>query len=132
MDGSYDIERALKTARKLLLEITALGMPAGTEFLDPVVPQYIADLVSWAAIGALTTESQTHREMASGLSMPVGFKNSTDGNLQVAINAIASARHPHSFLGITQEGLTAIVRTAGNPDTHVVLRGGKSPNYDAY
>jgi len=99
--------------------------------LDPITPQYIADLISWAAIGARTTESQTHREMASGLSMPVGFKNSTEGNLQVAVNAIESARRPHSFLGITQEGLTAIVRTSGNPDTHVVLRGGKAPNYDA-
>jgi 3-deoxy-7-phosphoheptulonate synthase len=99
--------------------------------LDPITPQYIADLVSWTAIGARTTESQTHREMASGLSMPVGFKNSTEGNLQVAVNAIESARRPHSFIGITQDGVTAIVRTAGNPDTHVVLRGGRTPNYDA-
>jgi 3-deoxy-7-phosphoheptulonate synthase len=121
----------LRIARRLLLQINRMGLGAATEMLDPITPQYMAELISWAAIGARTTESQTHREMASGLSMPVGFKNSTDGNLQVAINAIASARHPHSFLGITQEGLTAIVRTAGNPDTHVVLRGGKSPNYDA-
>src|SRR2546429_8995147 len=125
MDGSYDIERALKTARKLLLEITALGMPSATEFLDPIVPQYIADLVSWAAIGARTTESQTHREMASGLSMPVGFKNATDGSLQTAIDAMTSARTPHSFLGIDQDGVTSIIRTSGNPHGHVVLRGGR-------
>jgi 3-deoxy-7-phosphoheptulonate synthase len=99
--------------------------------LDPITPQYIADLVSWAAIGARTTESQTHREMASGLSMPVGFKNTTEGNLQIAVNAIESARRPHSFLGINQDGVTAIIRTSGNPDTHVVLRGGKTSNYDA-
>lgn len=132
MDDSCQMETGLRLARRLLLEINRMGLGAATEMLDPITPQYIADLISWAAIGARTTESQTHREMASGLSMPVGFKNSTDGNLQVAINAIESARHPHSFLGITQDGLTAIVRTAGNPDTHVVLRGGKSPNYDAH
>ncbi|MBV8772649.1 MAG: 3-deoxy-7-phosphoheptulonate synthase [Deltaproteobacteria bacterium] len=132
MDDSCQMETGLRLARRLLLEINRMGLGAATEMLDPITPQYIADLVSWAAIGARTTESQTHREMASGLSMPVGFKNSTDGNLQVAINAIESARHPHSFLGITQDGLTAIVRTSGNPDTHVVLRGGKSPNYDAH
>jgi 3-deoxy-7-phosphoheptulonate synthase len=132
MDESCDMESGLKIARKLLLEINALSLPCATELLDPITPQYIADLISWAAIGARTTESQTHREMASGLSMPVGFKNTTDGNLKVAIDAIESARHPHSFLGITQEGAAAIVRTRGNPDTHVVLRGGtKSPNYDA-
>src|SRR5579863_1902019 len=131
LDGSQDIETGLKIARKLLLEITSLGLPAATEFLDPIVPQYIADLISWAAIGARTTESQTHREMASGLSMPVGFKNTTEGNLQVAINAIQSARRPHAFLGITQEGMSAVIRTSGNPDTHVVLRGGRKPNYDA-
>src|SRR5271166_2081385 len=132
MDESCDMESGLKIARKLLLEINGLGLPCATELLDPITPQYIADLISWAAIGARTTESQTHREMASGLSMPVGFKNTTDGNLKVAVDAIESARHPHSFLGITQEGATAIVRTSGNPDTHVVLRGGtKSPNYDA-
>jgi len=132
MDGSYDLEEGLRLARKLLLDINQLKMPAATELLDPIIPQYIADLISWTAIGARTTESQTHREMASGLSMPVGFKNTTDGNLQNAINAIESARRPHSFLGINQEGLTAIVRTTGNPDSHVVLRGGsKAPNYDA-
>src|SRR6185437_2486189 len=121
----------LRIARRLLIDINRLGLAAGTEMLDPITPQYIADLVSWAAIGARTTESQTHREMASGLSMPVGFKNTTDGNLQVAVNAIESARRPHSFLGINQEGATAIVRTSGNPDTHVVLRGGRTPNFDA-
>jgi 3-deoxy-7-phosphoheptulonate synthase len=131
MDDSCQMEAGLRIARGLLLTINRMGLGAATEMLDPITPQYIADLISWAAIGARTTESQTHREMASGLSMPVGFKNSTEGNLQVAINAIESARHPHSFLGITQEGLTAIVRTTGNPDTHVVLRGGRSPNYDA-
>ena len=131
LDGSFNINKGLRLARSVLSAVNNLGLPAGAEFLDMTTPQYIADLVSWAAIGARTTESQTHREMASGLSMPVGFKNSTDGNLQVAVNAIESARHPHSFLGINQEGLTAIVRTTGNPDTHVVLRGGKSPNYDA-
>jgi len=131
MDDSCDMERGLRIARRLLLDLNRMGLPAATELLDPITPQYIADLISWTAIGARTTESQTHREMASGLSMPVGFKNSTEGNLQVAVNAIESARHPHSFLGITQDGLTAIVRTSGNPDSHVVLRGGKTPNYDA-
>src|ERR1700685_3842051 len=131
MDDSCDMREGLRIARRLLLEINRLGLAAGTELLDPITPQYIADLVSWAAIGARTTESQTHREMASGLSMPVGFKNSTEGNLQVAVNAIESARRPHSFIGITQDGITAIVRTTGNPDTHVVLRGARTPNYDA-
>jgi len=132
LDGSYDLQEGLRLARRLLLDINQLGMPAATELLDPITPQYIADLIAWTAIGARTTESQTHREMASGLSMPVGFKNSTDGNLQIAINGIESARHPHSFLGINQEGVIAIVRTTGNPDTHVVLRGGnRGPNYDA-
>ncbi len=132
LDGSQDIETGLKIARRLLLSITGLGLPAATEFLDPIVPQYIADLITWAAIGARTTESQTHREMASGLSMPVGLKNSTDGSLQVAIEAMSAARHPHSFLGIDQDGVTSIVRTAGNPDAHIVLRGGKArTNYDA-
>jgi len=130
MDDSCNMREGLFRARQLLLDINALGLPAGTEMLDPITPQYIADLVSWTAIGARTTESQTHREMASGLSMPVGFKNSTEGNLQVAVNAIESARRPHSFIGITQDGMTAIVRTTGNPDTHVVLRGGRTPNYD--
>lgn len=132
LDGTYDIETGLRTARQLLLEINSLGMPAATEFLDPITPQYLADLVTWAAIGARTTESQTHREMASGLSMPVGFKNGTDGSLQIAIDAMKAAMHPHNFLGIDQDGATSIVRTAGNPDGHVVLRGGRlATNYDA-
>src|SRR5271163_404475 len=131
MDDSCNMREGLFRARRLLIDINRMGLPAGTEMLDPITPQYIADLIAWAAIGARTTESQTHREMASGLSMPVGFKNSTEGNLQVAVNAIESARRPHSFIGITQDGMTAIVRTAGNPDTHVVLRGGRTPNYDA-
>ncbi len=131
LDGSHDIEAGLKLARKLLLEITAMGLPAATEFVDSITPQYIADLISWAAIGARTTESHTHREMASGLSMPVGFKNSTDGSLDTAINAMKAARSPHSFLGIDQDGLTSIVRTTGNTDGHIVLRGGRlRPNYD--
>lgn len=132
MNDSCDIEAGLKVARKLLLEINEMGLPAATEFLDPIIPQYTADLISWAAIGARTTESQTHREMASGLSMPVGFKNGTDGGLQIAIDAMHSARYPHTFLGIDQDGATSIVRANGNPDGHVVLRGGRSqPNYDA-
>ena len=131
MDDSCDMREGLRIARRLLIEINRMGLAAGTELLDPITPQYIADLVAWAAIGARTTESQTHREMASGLSMPVGFKNTTEGNLQAAINAIQSARRPHSFLGITQEGMSAVIRTSGNPDTHVVLRGGRKPNYDA-
>jgi 3-deoxy-7-phosphoheptulonate synthase len=122
----------LKRARALLLELTAMGLPAATEFLDPITPQYIADLVSWAAIGARTTESQTHREMASGLSMPVGFKNGTDGSLQIALDAMQSARAPHSFLGIDQDGITSIIRTTGNSVGHIVLRGGRTrTNYDA-
>jgi len=132
LDGSQDIETGLKVARELLLEIVAMGLPTATEFLDPVVPQYIAELVSWAAIGARTTESQTHREMASGLSMPVGLKNGTDGSLQTAIDAMGATRHPHSFLGINEDGVTSIVRTTGNPHAHVVLRGGRAKtNYDA-
>src|SRR5437868_8918986 len=132
LDGTYDIEGGLKKARRLLLELAAMGLPAGTEFLDPIIPQYIDDLVTWAAIGARTTESQTHREMASGLSMPVGFKNGTDGSLQIALDAMVSARTPHSFLGIDQDGVTSIIRTTGNPVGHMVLRGGRSrPNYDA-
>ena len=131
LDNSCDIEEGLRIGRKLLLDINELGLPVATEFLDPIVPQYIAELVTWAAIGARTTESQTHREMASGLSMPVGFKNGTDGSLQIAIDALSAARTPHSFLGIDQDGSTSIVRTTGNPDTHVVLRGGRlRPNYD--
>ncbi|OGS37003.1 MAG: 3-deoxy-7-phosphoheptulonate synthase [Elusimicrobia bacterium RIFOXYB2_FULL_49_7] len=130
MNGRNDIEAGLKIARRLLLDITSLGIPAGTEMLDPIVPQYIADLITWAAIGARTTESQTHREMASGLSMPVGFKNNTDGNLQIAADAMESARHAHSFLGIDQHGVTSLVRTKGNPHSHIILRGGRhGPNY---
>lgn len=128
LDGTHDINLGLRKARKILMQINALGLPCAMEFLDPVVPQYTAELVSWAAIGARTTESQTHREMASGLSMPVGFKNATDGGLQVALDAMTSARHPHAFLGIGQAGATCIVRTTGNPDVHLVLRGGSKPN----
>lgn len=132
LDGSYDIEAGLRIGRKLLLDVNTLGLPAATEFLDPIVPQHLADLVTWAAIGARTTESQTHREMASGLSMPVGFKNGTDGSLQIAMDAMLSAQHPHHFLGIDQEGFAAVVRTTGNPDGHVVLRGGRTrTNFDA-
>ena len=131
LDDSCDMQHGLHAARKLMLDIIHLGLPIATEFLDPIVPQYTADLISWSAIGARTTESQTHREMASGLSMPVGFKNATDGNIQVAINAIASASIPHSFLGIDQDGHTAVVTTSGNPNTHLVLRGGdKQPNFE--
>jgi 3-deoxy-7-phosphoheptulonate synthase len=124
LDGSCDIPAGLALARSVLLEITGIGLPCGTEFLDPIVPQYVADLVSWAAIGARTTESQTHRQMASGFSMPVGFKNSTDGSLQNALNAVLSARRAHAFLGINADGMTAVVKTTGNPDGHIVLRGG--------
>lgn len=132
LDGSYDVDSGIRIARRLLMDITDMGLPSATEFLDPVVPQYIADLVTWAAIGARTTESQTHREMASGLSMPVGFKNGTDGSLQVAVDAMLSARHPHHFLGIDQDGGVSVVRTRGNPDGHVVLRGGRArTNFDA-
>src|SRR5262249_32281848 len=113
LDGSEDVETGLRRARELLVRIAELGLPAGTEFLDPIVPQYIADLVSWAAVGARTTESQTHREMASGLSMPVGFKNGTDGSLQTALDALVAARNPHSFLGIDPDGVTSVIRTAG-------------------
>src|SRR5882672_6797986 len=132
LNGSYDIETGLKKARKLLIDLTSMGLPTATEFLDPIIPQYTADLVTWAAVGARTTESQTHREMASGLSMPIGFKNGTDGRLQIALDAMQSARTPHSFLGIDQEGITSIVRTTGNSAGHIVLRGGRQrPNYDA-
>jgi 3-deoxy-7-phosphoheptulonate synthase len=131
LDGTDDVETGLNRARALLLRINELGLPGATEFLDPIVPQYLDDLVTWAAIGARTTESQTHRQMASGLSMPVGFKNGTDGSLQVALDALWSARHAHSFLGIDSGGLTSIIRTTGNPYGHVVLRGGKAgTNYD--
>jgi 3-deoxy-7-phosphoheptulonate synthase len=132
LDNSHDIEAGLKQARRLLLELAGMGLPAATEFLDPIVPPYIADLVTWAAIGARTTESQTHREMASGLSMPVGFKNGTDGSCQSAIDAMGAAMRPHSFIGIDQDGVTSIVRTAGNSAGHIVLRGGRArSNYDA-
>ncbi len=126
LDGSYDINTGLRRARSLLLELAREGMPAATELLDPVVPQYIADLISWTAIGARTTESQTHREMASGLSMPIGYKNGTDGTATIAINAMQAASRPHHFLGINREGQASIVSTTGNPDGHLVLRGGKN------
>jgi 3-deoxy-7-phosphoheptulonate synthase len=132
LNDTYDIEHGLYHARKLLIELNEMGLPAATEFLDPISPQYVADLISWAAIGARTIESQTHRQMASGLSMPVGFKNATDGRLQVAIDAIQSAMHQHSFLGIDQDGHSSVITTKGNPFGHLVLRGGsRGPNYDA-
>ena len=132
MNDSFDIEEGLQLARKVLLEINEIGLPAGTEALDPISPQYLSDLIAWSAIGARTTESQTHREMASGLSTPVGFKNGTDGGLQVAINALLSVSSPHSFLGIDQNGQVAVIRTKGNRYGHIVLRGGaKGPNYDS-
>lgn len=131
IDGTFDINFGLRQARKLLLDLNTLGMPASTEFLDMITPQYYADLISWGAIGARTTESQVHRELASGLSCPVGFKNGTDGNLKIAIDAIGAASHPHHFLSVTKTGHSAIVHTAGNKDCHVILRGGKEPNYDS-
>lgn len=130
LDDSFHIEKGLHLAREFLLKVNNLGLPAGTEALDPVTPQYLSDLVSWTAIGARTAESQTHREMASGLSMPVGFKNGTDGSLHVAINALTSVSKPHHFLGINQQGECAVFRTRGNSYGHVVLRGGNQPNYD--
>ena len=130
LDGSCEIVTGLRKARQLLLQITEMGIPTATEMLDPVIPQYIAGLVCWSAIGARTTESQTHREMASGLSMPVGFKNSTDGDLTIAINAMTTAESPQQFIGIDSQGRTSIVKTSGNPWTHLVLRGGNRPNYD--
>ena len=131
LDGSCDIVSGLRKARGLLLKITEMGVPAATEMLDPITPQYIADLISWSAIGARTTESQTHREMVSGLSMPVGLKNATDGDLMVAINGILAAGSPQQFIGIDFKGRTSIVKTRGNPWTHMVLRGGIRPNYDS-
>jgi 3-deoxy-7-phosphoheptulonate synthase len=132
LDGSFDIYTGLQRARTLLLDLAAMGIPSATELLDPIIPQYLADVISWTAIGARTTESQTHREMASGLSMPVGFKNSTDGSFAIAIHAILSASHPHHFLGINAEGIASIVSTTGNTDCHLVLRGGKQgANYGA-
>ncbi len=131
LNGTFDINFGLRQARKLLLELNNMGMPASTEFLDMITPQYYADLISWGAIGARTTESQVHRELSSGLSCPVGFKNGTDGNLKIAIDAIGAANHPHHFLSVTKTGHSAIVHTSGNPDCHVILRGGKEPNYDS-
>ena len=131
LDGSFNINKGLRIARGLLRDINKLGLPAGVEFLDVISPQYIADLVAWGAIGARTTESQVHRELASGLSCPVGFKNGTDGNIKIAADAVGAAMNPHHFLSVTKQGDTAIVATAGNPDCHVILRGGKLPNYDA-
>jgi len=130
LNGSCNIERGVRLARKLLLDIAELGLPAGTEILEPVIPQYITDLITWAAIGARTTESQTHRQMASGLSMPIGFKNATDGNVQVAVDAVRAASSPHSFIGITVDGRAGVFRTRGNAFGHLILRGGASgPNY---
>ncbi len=131
LDGSFEMNKGIRLARKLLLDINEMGIPAGTEFLDLITPQYVADLVSWGAIGARTTESQGHRELASGLSCPVGFKNGTDGGFQIAIDAVHAARHPHVFLSLTKAGSSAIFSTTGNEDCHVILRGGKEPNYDA-
>jgi len=132
MDESFDVHRGLRTARRLLLDILALGMPVGCEWLDPITPQYIADTVTWGAIGARTTESQVHRQLASGLSMPVGFKNGTDGDVQVAVDALRASAASHTFFGVTPAGAAAVVTTAGNRDTHVILRGGRTgPNYGA-
>ncbi|KGJ99137.1 3-deoxy-7-phosphoheptulonate synthase [Thalassotalea sp. ND16A] len=131
MDGSFDVTSGLETARELLIYLTELGLPLATEALDPISPQYLAELFSWSAIGARTTESQTHREMASGLSMPIGFKNGTNGSLGVAINAMESAASPHRFMGINKEGQVALLTTSGNSDGHVILRGGQQPNYDS-
>src|SRR5215217_1520321 len=131
LDGSFDINKGLRLARNVLSAVNNLGLPAGTEFLDMTTPQYIADLVSWAAIGARTTESQIHRELASGLSCPVGFKNGTDGNVKIALDAVSSASQPHHFLAVTKDGRSAIAATTGNEDCHIILRGGKTTNYDA-
>ena len=131
LDGSFAINDGLRLARQLLLEINELGLPAGTEFLDMITPQYFADLISWGAIGARTTESQIHRELASGLSCPVGFKNGTDGNLKIALDATRAASQPHHFLSVTKGGISAIISTNGNEDCHVILRGGAQPNFDA-
>ena len=131
MNESFDVEKGLRMARELMIWLAELELPVATEALDPISPQYMSELVTWSAIGARTTESQTHREMASGLSMPVGFKNGTDGKLDVAINALKSAASSHRFMGINQKGQVSLLQTAGNPDGHVILRGGKTPNYDA-
>ena len=130
LDGSFQINEGLRTGRRLLVELNEMDMPAGVEYLDVISPQYIADLVSWGAIGARTTESQVHRELASGLSCPVGFKNGTDGNLRIAVDAIRTSQHPHHFLSVTKQGHSAIVSTMGNEDCHIILRGGRQPNYD--
>ena len=132
LDDTFDINHGLRAARALLLDVAAIGLPAATEFLDTISPQYVADLISWGAIGARTTESQIHRELASGLSMPIGFKNGTSGSIQIALDAIQSASRPHHFLGVTKQGISAIVSTTGNEDCHLILRGGQGgPNYDA-
>ena len=131
LDGSFQIDKGLRMARSLLRDINALGVPAGCEFLDMITPQYIADLVAWGAIGARTTESQVHRELASGLSCPIGFKNGTDGNVKIAVDAVQAAAQPHHFMAVTKDGQAAIAATRGNGDCHVILRGGKTPNYDA-
>jgi 3-deoxy-7-phosphoheptulonate synthase len=132
LNGSFAINQGLRKARRFLLDVAQLGLPAGTEFLDPITPQFYADVVSWGAIGARTAESQVHRELASGLSMPVGFKNGTAGSVSVAVDGILSAKHPHHFLSVTKQGVAAIVATRGNEDCHVILRGGKNgPNYSA-
>jgi 3-deoxy-7-phosphoheptulonate synthase len=132
MDGSHDVHLGLRLARRLLLDLVGLGLPVGCEWLDPITPQFLADAVTWGAIGARTTESQVHRQMASGMSMPVGFKNGTDGDIQVAVDACRAAKAAHTFFGVTHAGAAAVVTTAGNPDTHVILRGGRSgPNYQA-
>ena len=131
LDGSFRIDRGLRLARGLLRDINTLGVPAGTEFLDMITPQYIADLVAWGAIGARTTESQVHRELASGLSCPVGFKNGTDGNVKIAVDAVQAASQPHHFMAVTKDGRAAVASTSGNGDCHVILRGGKAPNFDA-
>ena len=129
LDDSFDINKGLRLARKFLLEINETGMPAGTEYLDIITPQYVADLISWGAIGARTTESQVHRELASGLSCPVGLKNGTNGNLDIAVDGIRAARCPHHFLSLRKSGHSAIFETTGNPDCHIILRGGREPNY---
>ncbi|MEX0803197.1 MAG: 3-deoxy-7-phosphoheptulonate synthase AroG [Candidatus Binatia bacterium] len=131
LDGSFRINDGLRIGRQLLLDINEMAVPAGSEFLDMITPQYVADLVSWGAIGARTTESQVHRELASGLSCPVGFKNGTDGNVRIAVDAIRAAQAPHHFLSVTKDGHSAIVSTTGNEDCHIILRGGKNPNYDS-
>lgn len=131
LDDSFDINKGLRTARKLLLDLNNMGMPAGTEYLDIITPQYVADLISWGAIGARTTESQVHRELSSGLSCPVGLKNGTNGNLDIAVDGVRAAARPHHFLSLTKTGQSAIFTTTGNPDCHIILRGGKEPNYGA-